>query len=789
MDNITPQKPDDLLFDIAKAINFKGTLIGEISDNKIIQIADALLNGQLSSDYESHSPLLFDPTRIEILDWGFQNVKATNTFLLHAYGLRHVYFLSRAYLKSHDLRYLNLAWEFILSYHNHLISKDQKSLFIYNDHAVVERTENLVYFGHVAQESNFKSLNTTILKDLISDCCDFLQDDQNYQFNHNHGILSDKGLIIGAYCLNNAYSVSRIDHAIFRLKTQIEFAYFPDGVHVENSTDYHIAISNELRTIANCLNFLNYPYAKEITAILEKTFEFLVYAYKPNLQRPLFGDSKGNKGQKAQNIETHNHPNLNFIKNLGKEGMIPSKRIAYFPNSGYVFLREHFEPAYYHQSTWVSLKAGYATRIHKHQDDLSVCLYSKGYDIFIDAGLFNYMPGNKYKTYMESIPAHTTIGIVENSYSIAKVNGEDFIIQIVEHLDDYDHVLASSRVYDDCAIYRHIYYFREQNILIIRDEVFADRPKLFAQYFHLGPQMSTIVVDPLRSVFRIGDSGFSIVMRQLNKIDNIRILDGTATQPMSLLSTGFSEFMNTRTIQYTKLTEHFEFITAIEIKPSYNTQIKDQDAVSLDKNVLLVGLKAIALIPNIPVDFMGVDVTCKKLTLILYNHLQTGINRQFALYIYDHQSRENIAKIPYTSDESIRYTFPALGDYDLLYYVSNNRNEKIKGIIATIRQEAGKLKLERVYKPMHVPKVEPIIVCKQEGLEYLFEIPVQYDFPFQTRWWVYREGINITCVNLPNTKEFGVRFVDPGDYVIMCSVSDAYFGEFYFTQSDIIHID
>ena len=778
-----------LKFKIASIDNYKEYFVLEKLDKRILKYADMLISGQLTFGYDSIDPFPYNPLEIKNFNWNFDNKKDSNTFLLYAFGLTHVYILSRAYQKTNEIKYFNLAWEFIVSFHSHIVSKKEKNAFLFNDHAVAERTENLIFFGYVASLTDFNIKEPAIIEELIVDCNNRLFSDKHYQFNQNHGIIVDKALIIGASCLNNDETNKMIDHAISRLQKQVEFAFGTDGVHVENSIDYHFSITNLLRGIQNSLIFIKHPFSEQLGIILNKTLEFMVYAIKPNLQRPLYGDSKGVKGQGPTDFDARNHPNLIYIKSMGKEGLKPSKLNAYFPNSGYVFLREHFEGENYKQATWLSLKAGYKTRTHKHQDDLSICLYSKGYDIFVDAGMYNFMPKNIYKDYMESIPAHSTIGIVDKPYSIARANGEKFTIQTVEHNDIYEYVLASSRVYDGCAIYRHLYYFRKENILIIRDEVFSDQPQHFAQYFHMGLMMKEIIIDPKRSVFQIGDSGFSIVMKQLNPIDSVNLLQGTEIEPMSIISTGFSDFMDTQTIQFCKQTDHFEFITAIEIILNSNAITEYFDQVILDQNKLVINANEIKLNPSIPVEFLGADITCDNLTIIIKNYIRDNLESKFALYIYDHKKRKKIADIPYTSNPTIEYEITQSGEFVLMYYVSNGKNEKIKGIIATLIQKNNKLKITRFFEKLHIPKVEQIKVSKENEKEYRFVIPIQYDFPYQVKWWVYRNGVSLPIEKSNTTNSLIYSFPTSGDYVIMCSVSDIYFGEFYFGQNEVIHID
>lgn len=778
-----------MLFDIAGIDYFKERYVTENLERKLEKYANMLLGGVFTVGYDSIQSVSFNVKEVKSFDWNFSNESVTNTFLLYAYGLRPVYILVKVFQKTKSQEYLSLAWKFISSFYSYLKSSEVKNPFVFNDHAMAERVENIIYFGHILTQFNIELPNQSAVRYLLEDCCKKLESKKYYQTNHNHGIIVDKALIIGAYCLNDKNTSKRIDHAISRLKKQIQFAFGIDGAHVENSIDYHVLVTELISGIESSLIFIKHPYAIELKAVLEKTYEFMTYFHKPNLHRPLIGDSKGTRDQeRVVNINTFKNEYLEYINSFGNKGQKPKKLTSNFYDSGYVFLREHFEPENFKDATWISIKAGYKTRTHKHQDDLSICLYSKGYDIFIDPGMYNFVPKDRYKDYLESIPAHTTVGIVNKPYSIASGNGEKFKIQIVKQFAHYDYVLASSRVYKDCAIYRHLYYFRGANIVVIRDEIFSQKEELFAQYFHLGPMIKIQEISPNRAVLQIGDSGFSVVMQQLKGADLLKIAKGTDTEPMSIVSTGFSEYIDTETIHFYKKMKCGEFITSIEIKNGCDALDEEMDKVKLEGERIVVADGTISLESSIPVAFYGIGISCDDLMLRVKNHIHPDVHRQFALYLYDHNSRNVVAKLPYTTNEYIEYKFKDVRDYDLLYYVSNGKGEMIKGIVATLRQKAGKLYVDKVYDQLHVPETSDMVV-KKNGNKYTFRVPIKYDFPFQTRWWIYRNGVNLKCVALHGKDEFHSELSHSGDYVIMCSASDFYFGEFYFGQSEVISIE
>lgn len=778
----------NLRFDIASVENFKEFYVQNSLEKNIFRYANTLLEGKFSVGYDSISPISFDVTKIDSALWHFRNQRLSYTYLLYAFGLRPVYILARAFEITDEFRYFQLASTLIDSFHSYLVSCPDINAFAHNDHANAERVENLVYFGHVANEKKVKLENREVIFDLLMDCRNWLYDDRNYQLHHNHGILADKGLIIAAHSINDEESPAIIDHAIERLKEQIAFGYGKDGVHLENSFDYHAAITNQIMSIRTCLEYIGHPFTDELKLFLEKTYNFLVYAYKPNLQRPLFGDSKGTKRKSPESVENTDNLNLLYVATKGEKGDKPQKLVSFFSDSGYIFLREHFEKEGFSDSTWLSLKSGFKSRIHKHQDDLSICLYSKGFDIFIDAGMYNFMYGDKLNHYMESVAAHTTVGIMGKSYSIARNNGELFTIQQVTQGDDYDYVLASSRVYPDCAIYRHLFYFRQKNIIIICDEIHSGKIQDFVQYFHLSPDLKALSLGKDRSVFQIGNSGYSAVIKQLEPVKKITVLSGTRTDPMSILSTGFSEYTETKSLQYLKKGKNIYFICAVEIKPNEFAKSKEFDLTAFSNGKLSIGVFPLSLPQHLPVAFTKADISSNELALKIRNYQSINKYYKFALYIYDHNTKRTIEKLSYTSNDFLEYTFNKPGEYDLLYYISNKQNEKVKGILASIRVDKISIHINKKYTCLHRPTVGEMAFIRKSNKDYEFTIPIHYDFSYNCKWWVYREGVNLLTQVNKDSNKFLYKFLEPGDYAIMCSIADQYFGEFYFGKSETIHI-
>lgn len=776
-------------YDVAGTYYFKDSFVEEKVKKSSSEFAADLIEGNFTVGYGHLTTFPYDSKNIDSFDWTFSSRKLSNTFLLYIYGLRHVYILSEAFLRSNNQKYFELAWDFIVSFSRFQNSKENSPAMVYNDHAVAERLENLVYFGYVAQQKKEQIPDEALLKQLIFNCLGTLADPKVYQTNNNHGIIADKAMIIGATCLNDDRSSVFYDLAINRLKAQIDFAFRKDGVHVENSIDYHVTVTDLIFSIVQILKQTNHLYASELEKVLQNSIAYLSYALKPDLQRPLFGDSEGIKNKVLPLCPYHNSI-LDYIVTKGQKGTRPPQTLKSFRDTGYVFIREHFNAENFEQSTWLSLKAGFLSRIHKHRDDLSLCFYSKGYDIFIDPGMYNFMIGNQYKDYFESVPAHTTIGVMDESYSIARSNGENSRILVAESREGYDYVCASSRVYEGCTIYRHLYYLREQNLLVIRDEAFSSTTRTFTQYFHLGPDIVISELNQNRTVLQIGGSGMFAIIRQLSDGDNPTILEGTDTIPMSILSTGFSEFKETQTLQYNHRGHRAEFVTVVEMKNFLEAKDSSHDIVKLENHELVIDKTRIVLEKTEPVHFIKADVEISELSLRITNSRQADIYSEYSAYIFDSRTKQAISKTPYTAGDFIDIELPFYGDFDIVYYTNNGIGDLTKGVLATLRlTHGGKIKVEQLYKNLHKPMIGKLLITKQTDNTYNFVVPIKYDFSYQVRWWIYRYGVSIKTTTVFENNEFTYHFSRPGEYVILFSINDTYFGESHFEQSPLLEID
>lgn len=169
----------------------------------------------------------------------------------------------------------------------------------------------------------------------------------------------------------------------------------PDGVHCEQSTDYHhLVLKNYLwvRKLAR-LNRVEIP--SEMDERLKKALEFSVHCHRPDGNIPSLsdGDSRSFLDLLEQGYELFGGEHLKYVASGGRKGEPPSVRSKGFAESGYYILRsdwgdrgESYEDARYLIFDCGPLGAGN----HGHMDLLSFEAAAYGKPLIVDPGRYTY---------------------------------------------------------------------------------------------------------------------------------------------------------------------------------------------------------------------------------------------------------------------------------------------------------------------------------------------------------------------------------------------------------------
>lgn len=206
-----------------------------------------------------------------------------------------------------------------------------------------------------------------------------------YSGNNNHGMYQDSAMLKYAVEFNDT---EMIDVSSRRLSEYFVSHFDKDGVHLENSPEYHYHMVESLKEILNRYNkeqLLSYDTLEEIYV---KSADYAQMIILPNGLIPNVGDSKN------MEINLEKYYPSEIIDQAQSNG-----RATYY-ESGYDIVKE--------DDTYLLFRAGYLQDYHHHDDDLSFWLYKDG-NIFTEVGSYGYEYTVPYTNYAKTFHAHNTL--------------------------------------------------------------------------------------------------------------------------------------------------------------------------------------------------------------------------------------------------------------------------------------------------------------------------------------------------------------------------------------------
>jgi hypothetical protein len=193
-----------------------------------------------------------------------------------------------------------------------------------------------------------------------------------------------------------------------------------DGVHCEQSTDYHhLVLKNYLnfRRLA-ALNNIAVPPAMDIA--LQRALEFSMHVHKPDGIVPSLsdGDARSFLDLLEHGADLFNRDDMLYVATSGAKGMPPAQRAVHFAASGYSVIRsgwgqgtKDFSDAQHLVFDCGPLGEGN----HGHFDALSFELAAFGKSLVVDPGRYTYSEavdprdGINWRVHFRGTSAHNTV--------------------------------------------------------------------------------------------------------------------------------------------------------------------------------------------------------------------------------------------------------------------------------------------------------------------------------------------------------------------------------------------
>lgn len=482
---------------------------------------------------------------ISSFDWGINYSDNSRSFQLYLQSLNPIRILTRAYELTHDSYYLAYGKMVIKSWkkYSDLVENRKNNYFVFCDHSVAGRSNNLIYYGKICLDSDYIDDELmTILYEILEEGGVWLADFKNYKQKHNHGIMQDEALLHLGVLLkrDNWVKIARI-----RLYEQYKHAFAKDGVHVENSPAYHQMVYSMFNRISDWLKSVGDLFENNNVMAID----YLDWVCMPNGYLAQIGDSAGYKkaGYRAEISEKRSVKDYHVM----------------FAYSGIYFYRSCIDknPS---EDTWKTIKAGYSCKTHKHADDGSFILYSKGYEIFSDCGFCGYKRDD-FQRYIMSAKAHNCVIVDGNTWSPTEKNAGKTGIKDYKFHSYYDEIKTFNDAYEGVHIERN--FLSMDDLTILSDKTSSDKEHTYTQLFHLGESMEILQVDSREVTIKIADSGYVLRLRQHGTPPELKVYKGDAKKAdYGIIYRGVNNINETSTLAFSIKGKTGEFVTTLAIE-------------------------------------------------------------------------------------------------------------------------------------------------------------------------------------------------------------------------------
>ncbi|GAB3753979.1 heparinase II/III family protein [Lysobacter olei] len=441
---------------------------GHLPSERQLKLTDAWI---ATGDAEKARRLLdegvFDfPNKGEVkvtvpMQWATAQGENNYGWQLHALGF--LCHLVRLHRDTGDAAALELVKAIMLDWNDKNLSLPYPSILSWNDHAAALRLGTIRHvFLHLLRSG---IADVEFLKSLLSMAArhiGVLNDSSFYSKGTNHGL--DQAFQL--FCAAAVFPVfstapDAASTAMERMKHEVEIAFGPDHVHVENSPQYHpVILASVLQVNSSVTSFGGEPLIPDIPGFISGALRYLAYVLRPDGCFPPIGDSEVSPVTRNMAWMSSYSGYQGFVhaSTQGREGEDFKPWHAVFEYSGYAVFRGDPSRFTHMDRPHLVLKCGLRSRYHRQDDDTSFVLHALGEDWLTDGGLYIHDHGIPEREYMRSTMAHSLVVPYGATATRQPGNGEISRITKCSLKDENAQVSCETRMFEGFTIGRTLVY-------------------------------------------------------------------------------------------------------------------------------------------------------------------------------------------------------------------------------------------------------------------------------------------------------------------------------------------
>lgn len=370
--------------------------------------------------------------------------------------------LVNAYTQRENVEYLKKGFAYLKDFYEQCpYDFEPVNNMPWHDETTAQRQINTVRFYKVAK--NF--LNDDELK-LMRDNLEFTANKLNtemYSGFNNHGMFQDLSL----YFYGKAFARPNfVSASTKRLQEYFLKSFSSEGVHLENSPEYHFEMLYILKDFFNSVQSIDFGKYNQLVDIYKKSVRYSKAIILPNGYLPNIGDTASIK------VDLHDFYTDEELKDSN--------------DSRNIFLDSGFD-IYKKGENYLAFIGPAYLSYHHHDHDLSFWLYKNG-NIFTEVGKYGYDWDNPESKYVRTYPAHNSVVIDgEEEISPTVLDGE------MLNLGD-NKMAAISRRSQKAEVYREIDFDDELKKINVKTSILPkdDKENTYELYFHLAPEIKAV---------------------------------------------------------------------------------------------------------------------------------------------------------------------------------------------------------------------------------------------------------------------------------------------------------